>query len=155
MKKFIAKRIEDFPEYVFSRLAKVVADVEKSSGRKVLSFGAGSPDVQPSKIYIDKLAEFIRQPDAHLYPGYGAIPQLAEALIVWHKRRFNVDLSHSELLPLLGAKDGISHIPLALVDEGDEVLVPDPGYPGFTGPSLMMGVKLVTYNLLKKNNFKL
>lgn len=151
----VAKRLSVFPEYVFSRLAKIVSQVENRSKRKVLSFGAGTPDVKPSRQYIEKLAEFIRDSDAHLYPGYGAIPELADALIYWYKKRFGVSLNQTEILPLLGAKDGISHLPLAILDEEDEVLVPDPGYPAFLGPTLMVGAKPVYYNLTEANNFKI
>jgi len=150
-----AKRLDAFPEYIFSRLAKTVAEVENESKRKVLSFGAGTPDVKPSSQYLDKFTEFIREPDAHLYPGYGAIPELSNALIQWYERRFGISLNKEEILPLLGAKDGISHLPLALLDEGDEVLVPDPGYPAFTGPTLMIGAKPVYYNLIEGNDFKI
>jgi len=150
-----AKRLNMFPEYIFSRLAKTVAEVENESKRKVLSFGAGTPDVKPSNQYLEKFTEFIREPDAHLYPGYGAIPELSSALIQWYERRFGASLNKEEMLPLLGAKDGISHLPLALLDEGDEVLVPDPGYPAFTGPTLMIGAKPVYYNLIEGNDFKI
>ncbi len=150
-----AKRLDAFPEYIFSKLAKVVTEVEKESGRKVLSFGAGTPDVRPSKKYIEKLVEFVQASDAHLYPGYGAIKELSDALMHWYQQRFNVVLEKDELLPLLGAKDGISHLPLALFDEGDEFLVPDPGYPAFTGPALMVGAVPVTYDLLETNHFKI
>ena len=149
----LSKRLDQFPEYIFSRLAKRVADVEKSAGRKVLSFGAGSPDFPPSQIYLNKLKAYISEPGSHLYPGYGAIPQLAEGLQHWYNKRFNVHLGADELYPLLGSRDGVSHLPLALCDKGDEILVPDPGYPAFTGPALMIGVKPIYYNLLVTNNF--
>lgn len=154
-KKPFAKRLDKFPEYIFSRLAKTVAEVETKSGRKVLSFGAGTPDVTPSSQYTNKYAELLHTNDAHLYPGYGAIPEMAQALITWYKKRFAVALDKDELLPLLGAKDGISHLPLAFLDEDDEVLVPDPGYPAFTGPARMIGARPVYYDLVATNNFTL
>jgi LL-diaminopimelate aminotransferase len=150
-----SKRLDRFPEYIFSHLARQITEVEKKTGRKVLSFGAGSPDFPPSKIYIDKLKEYLDEPGSHLYPGYGAIPELSEGVRGWYKKRFGVHLESHELLPLSGSKDGISHLPLALCNEGDEILVPDPGYPAFSGPALMIGVKPVYYNLLPTNNFKI
>lgn len=150
----VAGRLDLFSEYVFSKLSKKIAEVEEKSKRKVLNFGPGNPDVIPSPLYLDKLNEFIREKDAHLYPGYGANSEFAQTLIHWYKKRFNVDLEKDELLPLLGAKDGVSHLPLALLDEGDEVLVPDPGYPAFTEPALMIGGKVVYYDLLEENDFK-
>lgn len=150
-----AKRLVQFPEYIFSRLAKAVREVEKESKRKVLDFGAGSPDIKPNEQYINALVEFIRANDSHKYPGYGAIKEFSAGLIFWYKKRFNVILSEEELLPLLGAKDGISHLPLAILDEKDEVLLPDPGYPVFNGPLVMFGIIPVTYELTEENNFKI
>lgn len=150
-----SKRLNNFPEYIFSVLNRKVAEVEKKTGRKVLSFGAGSPDFPPNRKLIIKLKQFIGEPDTHLYPGYAAIPELSGALRFWYKKRFSVNLNEDEIFPLLGAKDGVSHLPLALLDEGDEILVPDPGYPAFSGPALMIDAKPVFYNLTEKNNFKI
>lgn len=150
-----AKRLDLFPEYIFSRLTKEAREVERAFGRKVLNFGAGTPDVPPNKRYIEKLKEFIQDSDAHTYPGYGAIREFSEALRGWYQKRFGVDLGERELLPLLGAKDGVSHLPLALLDEGDEVLVPNPGYPAFSVPALMIGAKPVYYDLEETHNFKI
>lgn len=156
MKQFkMATRLEKFPEYVFSRLARAVIEAEQKSKRKVLNFGPGSPDVKPSDVYMNKLSEFIRQQDSHLYPGYGGIKEFTDAIVKWYKDRFGVDLSSDEVLPLLGAKDGVSHLPLALVDQVDEVLVPDPGYPAYIGPTLMVGANPISYDLLQENNFKI
>lgn len=150
-----AKRLDLFSEYVFARLQKKVTEVEKNSKRKVLNFGIGNPDVVPSPLYINKLGEFIKEFNAHLYPGFGANAKFNKALINWYRKRFKVSLETDELLPLLGAKDGVSHLPLALLDQGDEVLVPDPGYPAYTDPALMIGAQVIYYNLLEKNNFKI
>ncbi len=149
----LSRRLDQFPEYIFSRLGKKVADVEKASGKKVLSFGAGSPDFPPSKYHIDKLNEFFHQPGSHMYPPYDAIAEFTKGLQDWYKKRFAVALASDELFPLLGAKEGIAHLPLALLDDGDEFLVPDPGYPGFSGPAIAVGAQPVYYNLTKENNF--
>lgn len=151
----IATRVEKFPEYVFSRLARTMVGVEQQSKRKVLNLGPGSPDVRPSNVYVDKLAEFIHKQDSHLYPGYKGIDEFNEAIVGWYKRRFGVILDTDEVLPLLGAKDGVSHLPLALVDESDEVLVPNPGYPAYVGSTLLVGGTPVSYDLLSENNFKI
>lgn len=149
-----ATRIDRFPEYIFSSLAKAVTEIEKETGKKVLNLGPGSPDIPPSKVYLDKLSELIREPGAHLYPGYQAAPEFADALKYWYKKRFSVDIETNEVLPLLGAKDGVSHLSLVLLDEGDEILVPDPGYPAYIAPALMVNAKPVPYNLLPENNFQ-
>lgn len=149
-----ATRIDRFPEYIFSSLAKAVTETEKETCKKVLNLGPGSPDISPSKVYLDKLSELIREPGAHLYPGYQAIPEFADSLKYWYKKRFSVDIETNEVLPLLGAKDGVSHLPLVLLEEGDEILVPDPGYPAYIAPALMVNAKPVTYDLLPENNFQ-
>ena len=115
----LAQRLEQFPEYVHARLAKAVAEVERVSGRRVLNLGIGSPDVPPSLFYLDKLSEFIRDKDAHLYPGYGGTQEFKDAIRAWYKKRFGVELGEDEVLVLLGAKDGVAHLPLALADARD------------------------------------
>src|SRR3989344_1661139 len=115
----------------------------------------GTPDVRPSQEYTKKLAELVQAHDAHLYPGYGASKEFSEALISWYKTRFSVQLSADEVFPLLGAKDATGHIPLALLDAGDEILVPDPGYPGFSGPVDMIGAVSAYYTLCEANDFKI
>ncbi|HUD18849.1 MAG TPA: aminotransferase class I/II-fold pyridoxal phosphate-dependent enzyme [Patescibacteria group bacterium] len=156
MKAFqLSNRLNQFPEYIFSALNKQVVEVEKKSGRKVLNLGIGSPDFPPSRMYLNKLKEYIDEKGSHLYPGNGAIPELEEGLQHWYNSRFNVTLAQNELYPLLGSRDGVAHLPLALCNRGDEIVVPDPGYPAFTGPALMIGVKPIYYNLVAANNFKI
>ena len=91
-----ANRINLFTEYVFSKLNKKIAEVEEKSKRKVLNFGPGNPDVPPSSLYLDKLNQFIREKDAHLYPSFGANPEFQNTLINWYKKRFKVDLKKEE-----------------------------------------------------------
>lgn len=150
-----AKRLNNFGEYVFSKLGKTVKEVEITSKRRVLNFGPGDPDTAPSTLYTDKFCELIKSSDAHLYPGFGASDEFSDALIFWYQQRFGVDLTTDQLYPLLGAKDGVSHLPLALLDEGNEVLVPNPGYPAYTDPALMITGKVIYYDLLEENNFKI
>lgn len=149
-----AKRLNLFSEYIFSKLQKKVKDIEEKSKRQVLNFGAGNPDVRPSNLYINKLNEFIKDTKSHSYPGFGANKEFAQALIDWYKRRFDISLQTDEIFPLLGAKDGVSHLPLALLDPTDEVIVPDPGYPAYTDAALMVGGTVVYYNPAKLNDLK-
>lgn len=151
-----ADRVINLQEYVFSRLAKEKAKVELESGRKVLDFGAGSPDVKQSDIYIEKHGEFEKLPDAHLYPGYGPIPEFSNGLIQWYQKEFGVRLEVNELYPLMGAKEGIVLLPLVFLNKGDKVLVPNPGYPPFREPAEMF-IKNCTssYNLSEKNEYRI
>jgi LL-diaminopimelate aminotransferase len=150
-----AKRLQTIEEYVFATINKEIKAVEQKTKRKVLNFGQGQPDLKPGSKAIKKLQQFISEDDAHLYPGYKAIPVLSEALKQWYKKRFNVTLENDELQPLLGGKDGIAHLPLALFNKGDEVLMPDPGYPPYKDPTLLVGAKPVFYDLVEKEEFKI
>ena len=149
----LAQRLNNFPEYIFSTLAKKRVAVEQATGKKVLDLSIGSPDFPPDPAHTAKLKEFLDDSKAHLYPGYGANAAFTSGLQAWYSERFGVTLEPNELFPLLGGKDGVSHIALALLDAGDEVLVPDPGYPGFTGSALMVGGKPVYYDLTEEHNF--
>ncbi len=146
-------RLQNIPEYIHARLAVEVKNVEQKTQKKVLNFGQGSPDVRPSQKYLEKLHEYMDAPSSHVYPGYKAIPIFADAIKQWYKTRFNALIETSEILPLLGSKDGIAHFPLAFLDEGDEILVPDPGYPSYFDSAMLMGVTPVTYDL--QGDFKL
>lgn len=150
-----SQRLQQFPEYIHSRLAKKASEVERSAGRKVLNFGPGSPDFPPSNMYKEKLKEFFDDPKAHLYPGFPPIPEFSKGLIAWYKNRFGVDIASNELYPLIGGKDGIAHLSLALLDQGDEILLPDPGYPAYEGMTLMVGARPVFYRLKEEDGFSL
>ncbi|MGH7203219.1 MAG: pyridoxal phosphate-dependent aminotransferase [Candidatus Levyibacteriota bacterium] len=142
-----ANRLDQFPEYVFSKLDKLIVEVEKTSGKKVLNVGVGSPDIPPSKIYLEKLHSYIMEPTAHKYPGYGPLPEFRVAVIGWYQKRFGVSLNNDEVYQLNGAKDAISLLPLAFLNADDEVLLPDPGYQGYLGPQLLAGAKPLFYTL--------
>lgn len=150
-----AQRLDNLGEYIFAKLAKDVIKHEQLTGKKILNFGPGTPDFPPSHKYLAKLTEYILDSRAHLYPGYGATPELSDALISWYQSRFGVTLAPNMLLPLLGAKDGVSHIPLALANPGDEILIPNPGYPGYVGPTILYGCRPVYYDLSEANDFEL
>jgi len=154
-KNMLAKRLTNFPEYVFSQLNKKIVEIETKTGKKVINLGVGSPDFSPSVHYLNKLKEIISDSGIHLYPGYGATNELKIALKNWYKKRFHVDIDNLEILPVSGAKDAISHLPMALIDEEDEVLTPDPGYPAFSGPVSFFGGRPIFYQLTEENNFKI
>ncbi|MCL2888453.1 MAG: aminotransferase class I/II-fold pyridoxal phosphate-dependent enzyme [Elusimicrobia bacterium] len=153
MKKF-SERLNNFDEYVFAKLNREAKKIEQHTGRKVLNLAVGSPDVPPSEKLLAALCGAIKQKGMHLYPGYGMTPGFAEAVQNFYKTSYDVKIDTENLVPLLGAKDGITHLILALLDEGDEFLTPNPGYPGFTGPALMIGAKPVYYTLKEENGFK-
>ena len=142
-----ARRILSFPEYPFAKIMKMKREIEREKRKPVLDLTIGTPTFPPSKEYVKKLNEYFLMDDAHLYPGFGAIPELEQALITWYSKRFTVILEKEEIYPLLGGKDGIAHIPLAILDEGDELLIPNPGYPGFIGSTLMIGAIPVDYSV--------
>ncbi len=146
-------RLDLFPEYIFSRLSKEVKKVEGQTGKKALNLSVGSPDFPPSKIYIEKLKEYIDDPGSYLYPGYGATALFSSGLKSWYKKRFQVELGEDELFPLFGAKDAVTHLPLALTDEGDEILIPDPGYPAFAKSIVITGVSVIPYTLFPGDSF--
>lgn len=152
--KNLSRRLNNFDEYIFAKLARRARAVAQKTGRKILDLSVGSPDFAPSEKLLSALKKFIEEKNAHLYPGYGATEEFSATVRSYYKRRFGVEIANEQVRPLLGAKDGIAHLIMAMLDEGDEFLTPDPGYPGFTGPALMLGAKPVFYSLKKENNFK-
>lgn len=149
-----AARLSLVSEYYFSRKLKEVAQLN-AEGLDIISLAIGSPDMPPSPQTIDKLCEVARQPDAHGYQPTMGTPELRQAMAGFYKRWYDVDLdAKTELLPLIGSKEGILHITLAFVNPGDEVLVPNPGYPTYTSLSKLLGGKVVNYNLREDNGWQ-
>ncbi len=151
----VASRNSLFEEYYFSQITNEIKNAEAKNKKPVLNLSIGEPDIVPSPIYLKEFKKIVSNPEFYRYPGYTAIQDFSTALIDWYQHRFHVALQVDELLPLNGAKDGIAHIPLALFDEGDSILVPSPGYPGFRVPANMLGVKTVEYHLKEPNDFKI
>lgn len=148
-----AIRTESVQEYYFSAKLRQI-DQMRRDGADVISLGIGSPDRPPSENTIERLAAEARKPNVHGYQSYNGSPALRKALSGWYLKYFGVQLDpDSELLPLLGSKEGIMHISMAFVDPGDEVLVPNPGYPTYSSVTNLVGGKIRYYDLDEKNGW--
>lgn len=146
-----AERLSSVSEYYFSRKLKEVAAMN-AAGKDVISLGVGSPDMPPSPATIDTLCREAQKPDGHGYMPYVGIPQLREAFAAWYQQWYGVALDASkEIQPLIGSKEGILHVTLAFVNPGDQVLVPNPGYPTYTSLSKILGAEVIYYDLKEEN----
>ena len=149
-----ADRLSLVQEYYFSRKLKEVAQMN-AEGKDIISLAIGSPDMPPSEQTIEKLCEVAHEPNAHGYQPTQGTPELREAMADFYRRWYDVDLDpKSEVLPLIGSKEGILHVTLAFVNPGDEVLVPNPGYPTYTSLSKILGAKIVNYDLREDNGWQ-
>jgi len=149
-----AERLNLVQEYYFSRKLKEVAQLN-AEGKDIISLAIGSPDMPPSEQTIEKLCEVARQPGAHGYQPTMGTPELRQAMAGFYKRWYDVELDpKSELLPLIGSKEGILHVTLAFVNPGDSVLVPNPGYPTYTSLSKLLGANIINYDLLEDNGWQ-
>jgi len=148
-----SSRTELVQEYYFSQKLRQIDEMRKA-GADIINLGIGSPDLPPAPATIAKLSEAASLPNVHGYQSYNGIPALRKAFADWYKKYFNVSLNpDNEILPLIGSKEGIMHISMAFVNEGDEVLVPNPGYPTYTSVSKLVGGSVRFYNLNAKNNW--
>ena len=149
-----AERVSAVQEYYFSRKLKEVARLN-AEGKDIVSLAIGSPDMPPSPQTVDKLCEVARRHDAHGYQPTMGTPELRNAMAGFYKRWYGVDIDPlTEVQPLIGSKEGILHVTLAFVNPGDEVLVPNPGYPTYTSLSKILGAKVVNYNLREDNGWQ-
>lgn len=149
-----ASRLDAVQEYYFSRKLKEVARLN-AEGQDIISLAIGSPDQPPSPQTIDKLCEVAHDPSAHGYQPTMGTMELRKAMADFYHRWYSVEVdAASEVQPLIGSKEGILHITLAFVNRGDEVLVPNPGYPTYTSLSKILGAKVVNYNLDEDNGWQ-
>ena len=149
-----ANRITELEEYYFSRKLKEISDIEKT-GKNIINLGIGNPDLPPSQSTIDALSESANQSGNHGYQGYSSSPELRNAISEYYNKIYSVVLDPGrEILPLIGSKEGIMHISMAFLNPGDEVLIPNPGYPAYTSASKMIGAAIRYYDLNEKNSWQ-
>jgi LL-diaminopimelate aminotransferase len=149
-----AKRLEQVQEYYFSQKLREVGKLI-SEEKPIINMGIGSPDLKPHHKVIEAIQNAMNDSKAHQYQSYQGLPELRKGFADFYKNNFNVDLDFtSEILPLMGSKEGIMHISLAFLNEGDEVLIPNPGYPTYVSVTNLVGAKLVLYDLNAENNWE-
>lgn len=149
-----SKRLDGIGEYYFSQKLREIDELKKA-GKNIINLGIGSPDMPPHPDVIKTLQEEAEKPTVHGYQSYKGSPILRKAIADWYKNWYNVKLNaDTEVLPLIGSKEGIMHICMTYLDKGDEVLVPNPGYPTYTSAVKLAGGKCVEYKLKEKNNYE-
>ena len=148
-----AQRLEHINEYYFSKKLREIEELNKQ-GKNIVSLAIGSPDLPPHPDVIRVLQETSLNPANHGYQGYKGIPELRNAMAEWYKTWYNVSINpNTEILPLMGSKEGIMHICMTYLNPGDRVLVPDPGYPTYSSNVLLTGAELVPYSLSADNDW--
>ncbi len=149
-----ANRLNTVEEYYFSSKLREVREL-MAKGRPIINMGIGSPDLKPSPAVVAAIIDAMNDENAHQYQSYQGLPALRQGAAGFYKKFYNVDLDfNSEILPLLGSKEGIMHISMAFLNSGDEVLIPNPGYPTYTSVTNLVEAKAVYYDLVEKNNWE-
>ncbi len=147
-------RMDGTGEYYFSRRLREISEIEAATGRQIIKLAMGSPDLPPAQVVIDRLAKEAQRPDVHKYMSFKGEPVLRNAFAEWYGRWYGVQLDpDSQVLPLIGSKEGIMHICMTFLNQGDKVLVPNPGYPTYSAAVRLSGGVMQTYALNKANNF--
>ena len=148
-----AKRLEGIGEYYFSQKLREIDELNKQ-GKNIISLGIGSPDLPPHPDVIKILHDESAKPTTHAYQSYKGSLVLRNAIAAWYKKWYKVDLNaDAEILPLIGSKEGIMHICMTYLNAGDEVLIPNPGYPTYKAAATIAGGDCLLYNLTKENNW--
>lgn len=149
----LSNRIDQLPPYLFVEISRTKSKL-KAEGIDVIDFGIGDPDMPTPSHIVDQLVSAANIPANHRYPETDGLPALREAISTWYSNRFSVQLDqNSEVLPLIGAKEGIGHMALCLIDPGDIALVPDPGYPVYSIGTMFAGGEVYWMPLLEKNDW--
>jgi aspartate/methionine/tyrosine aminotransferase len=148
-----AKRLESVQEYYFSKKLREVRGL-MAKGRPIINMGIGSPDLAPSEAVIQTVQKAILDDGAHQYQSYQGLPEFRNAIAAFYQRKFGVTVdAANEILPLMGSKEGIMHISMAFLNKGDEVLVPNPGYPTYTSVTNLVEAVPVYYDLTEGNGW--
>lgn len=149
----ISKRLEGVGEYYFSQKLREIDDMNKA-GKQVINLGIGSPDLPPHPDVIKTLQDEAAKPDTHAYQNYKGSPVFRNAISKWYKKWYDVHLDPaSEILPLIGSKEGIMHVCMTYINDGETVLIPDPGYPTYKSAATIAGANVVPYTLKEENNW--
>ncbi len=149
----VSDRLSGIEEYYFSTKLRQIDEMNKA-GKNVINLGIGSPDLPPHPDVIKTLAEEAKKPNQHGYQSYKGSPVLRNAISKWYKKWYDVDLNpDTEILPLIGSKEGIMHICMTYINPGDEVLIPNPGYPTYQSAAKIAGANVIAYTLKKENNW--
>lgn len=149
-----AARLEGIGEYYFSQKLREI-DALNKQGKDIINLGIGSPDLPPHPDVIRVLQETAAQPNVHAYQSYKGSPVLRKAVSNWYKQWYSVELDpETEILPLIGSKEGIMHICMTYLDEGDQALIPNPGYPTYSSAVKLAGGTPVSYTLRADNNWQ-
>jgi len=149
-----AKRLDTVKEYYFSKKLREVRTLI-AAGKPIINMGIGSPDLQPSAEVLSAIESSLQDATAHKYQSYQGLPELRSAISNFYKNKFSVTTnSENEVLPLMGSKEGIMHISMAFLNEGDKVLIPNPGYPTYTSVTKLVGAEPLFYDLDAENNWQ-
>ena len=149
----VANRLKHVEEYYFSKKLKEVAFL-KSQGKPIINLGIGSPDLLPPFNSTLQLKDSLEDDGANKYQSYQGLPELRDEIANFYKQRYRVSISgQTEVLPLLGSKEGIMHISMAFLNKGDEVLIPNPGYPTYAAVTKLIEAKPIFYDLTEDNNW--
>jgi LL-diaminopimelate aminotransferase len=139
----VARRIEALPPYLFAELDRKAGEL-RAAGADVISLGIGDPDLPTPAHIVEALKGASEDPATHRYPSYYGLPEFRDSVAGWYERRFGVGLDPAtEVLPLIGSKEGLAHLSLAFVDPGDAALVPDPGYPVYASGTMLAGGRVL------------
>ena len=149
-----AKRLETVKEYYFSKKLREVRGLI-AKGKPIINMGIGSPDLRPPTQVLEAISNSLEDNSAHKYQSYQGLPELRDAISIFYKNKFSVDTNpENEVLPLMGSKEGIMHISMAFLNEGDKVLIPNPGYPTYTSVTKLVGAEPLFYNLNDVTNWQ-
>ena len=149
-----AKRLKTVQEYYFSKKLREVRELA-AAGKPIINIGIGSPDLQPPTKVLTAIQQSFNDAVAHKYQSYQGLPELRNAIAEFYKHKFKVTAKpEDEILPLMGSKEGVMHISMAFLNEGDKVLIPNPGYPTYTSVTKLVGAEPVFYNLSDTNNWQ-
>ena len=149
----VAERLQGIEEYYFSQKLQEIERLNKA-GKNILNLGIGSPDLPPHADVINVLEAESKKPNVHGYQGYKGVPAFRTAIAQWYQKWYGVSLNpDTEVLPLIGSKEGIVHICMTYLNKGDKVLIPNPGYPTYRSAVLLAGGVPVEYELKESNNW--